>query len=265
VYHQTKGLGETSPHKGQREKYLLPEQVAQIIRAIDEDENTLDALKARDRAIIYFGFHLGLRVGEVGLLTKHNFRTLDEGAAMIPTLKKSPRIAVTCKDCSRRFRVAVVRIGSEYPCPRCSKPIQIEGTKVQKKLSSTPEYEIPIPEATVRQFIKDYLESLPEGQDHLFISRPDSDDYEHSPLVEGSVSRIFGSWIIKAGLSNKYSFHSLRHGRGVQLYDATKDLKFVQTCLRHDNTATSEIYVHLSPENVARFSGELEKRALAAN
>ena len=263
MYQQKKGLDSPKVHKGDREKFLLPAQVHQIINAIDEDGATERALKVRDRAIIYLGFHLGLRVGEVGLLTRSSFRTMDEGSAMIPTLKKSPRIPARCESCGRKFRVAVGRIDTEYPCSRCGKPVEIRGTKTQKKLSRAPEVEIPIPETTVRQFIATYLLGLPNGQEHLFVARPESDEHQHTPLLGRSIAKIFGSWVVAAGLSPKYSFHALRHGRGVQLYEGTKDLKFVQTCLRHDNMATSEIYVHLSPDNVAKFSGELERRALS--
>lgn len=264
MYHQIKGLPGPKNEKVDQEKFLLPDQVFQILAAIDEDETLPHEMVVRDHAIVFMGFHLGLRCGEVGLLVRNSFRSIGKGTAHIRTLKKSPRIRANCP-CGRKFRVSVARIGSEYPCPRCGEPVGIEGTLKERNLEIHPEVDIPVPEKQVREYILDYIRGMPKGRQHLFVSHPDlGDEAEDRSLPERSVSRIFNSWLVEAGLPIIYSFHALRHGRGVQLYEATQDLKFVQTCLRHESMATSEIYVHLSPQTVDRFSGELERRVVAS-
>jgi integrase len=259
--YRIKGLNGPKVQKGPKEMFLLPEQVKTILRTI-ETSGEPEAIVGRDHAIVYLGFHLGLRVSEVGLLTRKAFRSLeDQEIAYIPTLKKAKRIPVAC-ECGRRFRVSVMRIETVYPCPKCGAEIEIEGNSEDKVKHGVPELEIPVPEPKVREYIMKYLGGLPDGQDHLFVGRPHTATTPKVPLLGNGAERIFGSWVVESGLSPVYSFHALRHGRGVQLYDATKDLKFVQTCLRHESMRTSEIYVHLSPENIEKFSGELNRRAI---
>jgi site-specific recombinase XerD len=51
------------------------------------------------------------------------------------------------------------------------------------------------------------------------------------------------------GEKYKYGFHIFRHSAGTLLYEKSRDLKLVQSTLRHsDISTTSDIYVHLSDE-----------------
>ena len=54
--------------------------------------------------------------------------------------------------------------------------------------------------------------------------------------------------IIKAGLPNYYSIHSLRHSYGTYLYQRTKDLRLVQKQLGHSSIATTTIYADVTVE-----------------
>ncbi len=52
----------------------------------------------------------------------------------------------------------------------------------------------------------------------------------------------------EAGLSPKYSIHSLRHTFGTYLYEREKDLRMVQNQLGHADIATTSIYAGVAKE-----------------
>lgn len=58
---------------------------------------------------------------------------------------------------------------------------------------------------------------------------------------------IFKRHALAAGIDPRISFHALRHGHGVALWEASHDQKFVQAGLRHRDIHSSNLYVHLSP------------------
>jgi len=260
IYSQRKGLNETKPEKTPDEKFLLPSQVGAILSEI-ESADMPDELQKRDHAIVYLAFHLGLRSGEVPLLSRDAFRRLDKGIAFIRTLKKTPRLSAKC-ECGRRFRVGMQRMGDSYPCPRCGTEVDIPMNEKYLKKDRIPEVQIPIPEDKVIDYISGYLGWMPSNQHYLFIANPHKDEAEDRPVCVRAVTKIFSTWLIKTDLSNAISFHALRHGRGVQLYEATQNLNFVQTCLRHESMATSQIYVHLSPQAVEQHKDALNERAI---
>lgn len=64
------------------------------------------------------------------------------------------------------------------------------------------------------------------------------------PITTRHALRLFKAACAKAGLNARYSTHSLRHYRGLKLYEETKDMNYVKECLRHKNIASTQIYVH---------------------
>lgn len=269
MYQKLKGLDGPHPDKSQREKFFLPDQVGGILDAIQHDKESPAHVRVRDHALVYLAFYLGLRCGEVVILKKEHFRDVENGVAFIPTLKKSMRLSVVC-DCGKKYRVSAARAGQRYPCPRCGEHNDVPQIPKNRSVSRsiTPEIEIPILEDEVALYIQRYLMTLPPHQKYLFIGRPSKSGKRKElelPLSKRMAQRVLATYQERAEISNKFSFHALRHGRGVQLYDASKDLQLVKTCLRHDALATSEIYVHLSPDRLKGYSKELARRVLAAN
>jgi site-specific recombinase XerD len=111
-------------------------------------------------------------------------------------------------------------------------------------------------EETVIKFIADYLEShMRPDQQWLFESA------KGRHLSNSHASRIFGTYCRRAGLSAKYSFHALRHGRGVKLWRESRDLALVAEGLRHRSMQSSQRYVHLDPEERDEYRKRLGARA----
>ena len=108
-----------------------------------------------------------------------------------------------------------------------------------KKRSADPEYEVGLPPSAARA-LQEYLRSLPDEQRQPW--------QRVFPITRQSAHRTFKYYAKLAGLSPAYSFHALRHFRGVQVYQETRDPKLCQQALRHANLASTEPYIHLVDE-----------------
>lgn len=63
-------------------------------------------------------------------------------------------------------------------------------------------------------------------------------------LTTSQLRRCFAYYRDRAGLNRHYSFHALRHFRGVQLYKRFKDPQLVKESLRHRRLSSTEVYIH---------------------
>lgn len=61
----------------------------------------------------------------------------------------------------------------------------------------------------------------------------------------------FRRWQERCGFEQPYGFHALRHTALSNLYRVTKDIKAVQSQARHANIDTTQIYTHLTDDELA--------------
>lgn len=234
--------------------YLTFDQILQILEAVKlANKKTMK----RDHALIYLSYMLGLRVAEAVRLTREHFVDIERGRVWIPTLKNAPRLRVQC-ECGRKFGVSSRRIGEDYPCPRCGKPVHCK--KPKRDLGpDIPLIAVDMIEPSTISYIKRYLDSLPEEQDCLFErkgartpprrkSNQWSARFDHCHIGVRHAQTIFATYCDLAGLEKEYSSHGMRHGRALNMWEGTADLKSVQSALRHKSMAVSEHYTHLSPK-----------------
>lgn len=248
-YLAKKGFSSRNPEKSSKEKLLTQDQVQLILEAVIR-ENGPDM--HRDHAMIYLGFHFALRVGEVVKLTRETFRDIDKDEAHIKTLKSSDRIQFTCHHCHRRRRLALNRSGQKYTCGGCGKESPVPESK-NKNAQSLPEKSPPAIEVEVIEYVKDYIKNhMKEDQNYLFETNA-------GPISKSYVSRIFGHYVNKAGLSLIYSWHALRHGRGVFLWERFTDLVMVRDMLRQKSLSSAEVYVHMSPKRTEEIRNKLSQ------
>jgi integrase len=69
-------------------------------------------------------------------------------------------------------------------------------------------------------------------------------------LNPDTVSRKFKSAIRRAGLNDKFHFHSLRHTFATWLVESNVSLYQVQRLLGHRNVSTTQVYSHIKPEQL---------------
>ena len=99
-----------------------------------------------------------------------------------------------------------------------------------------PIVEVGLPKSAARTLAR-YISSLPKDRRRSWC--------RIFPMTRQQARNIFKQYAKLAGLDPRYSFHALRHFRGVQLYEKTRDPKLVQRALRHANLASTEVYIHI--------------------
>ena len=80
-------------------------------------------------------------------------------------------------------------------------------------------------------------------------------------LTTRSLQRIVAGALARAGLQRRATPHTLRHCFATHLLDAGADLRSVQELLGHAHLATTQIYTHVSIENLRRIYEKAHPRA----
>ncbi len=79
----------------------------------------------------------------------------------------------------------------------------------------------------------------------LFLSR------NRRRITQRGVQFNFDKWIRLSGIEGKYSPHALRHTVGTELMRKTNNIRKVQEFLGHKFVSTTQIYTHVSKEELA--------------
>lgn len=80
-------------------------------------------------------------------------------------------------------------------------------------------------------------------------------------LTTRSVGRILEAHLLRAGLVDTASPHTLRHSFATHLLDGGADLRSVQELLGHRNLTTTQIYTHVTQDRILDIYHEAHPRA----
>jgi integrase len=205
------------------EKFLDRDQFEALVRAAKGNPYPLAA------DLLYSAGVLGLRIGEAITLNRGCFGRLPSGFVEIETLKRFEMPLEAQKEMADRQRA---RKGPG------------------KRLGVYPHMVLPVTVGTgSRAHFDRLLAKTPDHQHYLFPGRA-----KNSHISATHAERVFHQCAVAAGLGLTYSFHALRHHKGLALWEKNKDREQIAAELRHSSVDTSKIYTHMS---------EKEKRALA--
>lgn len=80
-------------------------------------------------------------------------------------------------------------------------------------------------------------------------------------LTTRSVGRLLEAHLVRAGLVDAASPHTLRHSFATHLLDGGADLRSVQELLGHRNLTTTQIYTHVTQDRILDIYHEAHPRA----
>jgi len=123
----------------------------------------------------------------------------------------------------------------------------------EKGQKTIPERSPPYVESFVVNYVTNYLQnSIKPEENWLFTTAP------RKHISTMTLFNVFTTYCLRAGLAKYYSWHSLRHGRAVYIYENFTDQVMVKDMLRHSDLDSSKIYINLSPGKIAQMREKLE-------
>ena len=115
--------------------------------------------------------------------------------------------------------------------------------------------------AEAREYLKQYLKDRTDISPYLFMRhdrayQPGEDERERreggSPLTARSIQRIVEKYAKVAGITKNVSPHTLRHSYATDLLTNGADIRSVQTLLGHSSITTTQIYTHLTDQQLKK-------------
>lgn len=106
------------------------------------------------------------------------------------------------------------------------------------KVKENPFLPVQIDDVTKKEIVGYLRQFTSKDQPWLFPGR-------NGPISARKAVAWFKSAVLGAGLNPRYSFHALRHYRGITLWQQTGNLLVVKNELRHADVKVSEKYVHM--------------------
>lgn len=96
--------------------------------------------------------------------------------------------------------------------------------------------------------LKDYL----QGREHSFIFSKDK------PLTTRNIQKIIQGTRKRAGMTKRITPHTLRHSFATHLLDNGTDIRLIQSMLGHSSLSTTQVYTHISSEQLRKIQNPLD-------
>lgn len=96
--------------------------------------------------------------------------------------------------------------------------------------------------------LRDYLK---ERENKYIFSK-------EKPLTTRNIQKIIKGTKIRAGINKKVTPHTLRHSFATHLLEQGTDIRVIQQMLGHSNLNTTQIYAHVSNEQIKKVANPLD-------
>ncbi len=101
--------------------------------------------------------------------------------------------------------------------------------------------------------LKTYLNKRKDVDLALFVRIKKIGGSDNLRLTPRSIQRIVRKWSTAAGITKKITPHTLRHSFATDLLAGGADLRSVQALLGHANVSTTQIYTHITDQNLKKI------------
>lgn len=102
---------------------------------------------------------------------------------------------------------------------------------------------------TLANELRDYLNERPTNQ---FVFSKDK------PLTTRNIQKIISGLRARAEINKKITPHTLRHSFATHLLEQGTDIRMIQSLLGHSSLSTTQVYTHVSTEQLKKISNPLD-------
>lgn len=104
--------------------------------------------------------------------------------------------------------------------------------------------------ANLSDELKSFMDGKGKDYEYVFSS--------NAPLTTRNIQKILKGAKIRAGIDKKATPHSLRHSFATHLLEGGTDIRMIQTMLGHSSLSTTQVYTHISSEQIKRVKNPFD-------
>jgi site-specific recombinase XerD len=105
------------------------------------------------------------------------------------------------------------------------------------------------------------LSSNLAGEIKEYLKRKENSKYlfsEEDPLTTRNIQKIVKQLRTKADIQKKITPHTLRHSFATHLLENGTDIRMIQALLGHSSLNTTQIYTHISSDQIKKIQNPLD-------